>query len=100
MATVDSDPNSVLALYDIGAIREMGDGGGTANKTWKVKTSSGDYFLRLRGVRTSSEARLRFDHGLRDLLVTCGVPTPVAVGPMSTILPLYLSIGILPVTTS
>lgn len=79
MTTVDSDPNSVFALYDIGAVRGMSPAGGTAGKTWKVATSSGDYFLRLRGVRTSSEARLRFDHGLRDHLVSCGVPTAASL---------------------
>jgi len=79
LTTVDGNPNSVLALYDIGEVRGMSAAGGTAGKTWKVASLSGDYFLRLRGVRTSSEARLRFDHGLRDHLVGNGVPTAAAL---------------------
>jgi Ser/Thr protein kinase RdoA (MazF antagonist) len=79
MVTVDSDLNSILALYDIGAVQGMSVAGGTAGKTWKVTSSSGDFFLRLRGMRTSSEARLRFDHGLRDHLIGCGVPTAASL---------------------
>jgi len=73
------DPYMVLDEYDLGAIRSVTGAGGTAGKTWKVAASSGDYFLRLRGVRTSTETRLRFDHGLREHLVARGVPTAAAV---------------------
>jgi Ser/Thr protein kinase RdoA (MazF antagonist) len=70
---------AVLSQYEIGSIRSLQSAGGTAGKTWKVETETGAFFLRLRGVRTSSEARLAFDHGLRDHLVAHGVPTAAAV---------------------
>ena len=73
------DPREVLAEYDIGGLTQITAAGGTAGKTWKVDTSTGTYFLRLRGVRTSGDTRLRFDHGLRRHLVTRGVPTASAV---------------------
>ena len=73
------DPHAILAEYDLGAVYRVTQTGGTAGKTWKVSTSRGDYFLRLRGVRTSSEARLQFDHGLREHLVAHGVPTATAI---------------------
>ncbi len=69
----------VLTEYDIGTIRGWAPAGGTAGKTWKVDTNTGSYFLRLRGVRTSSEARLSFDHGLRDHLVAHGIPTAASI---------------------
>lgn len=74
-----ADPYSALCKYEIGTIHNVIEAGGTAGKTWKVSASSGDYFLRLRGVRTSSEMRLRFDHGLRDHLIARGVPTASAI---------------------
>lgn len=73
------DPFGALAAYDMGEVCRVTPAGGTAGKTWKVSTCTGDYFLRLRGVRTSSEARLIFDHGLRDHLVDLGVPTVAAI---------------------
>ena len=66
------DPLQALTAYDIGQVGRITPAGGTAGKTWKVEAPSRDYFLRLRGVRTS---RLAFDHGLRDHLVANGVPT-------------------------
>jgi len=72
------DPRAVLSAYDLGTIYRIAVAGGTAGRTWKVTTASGDYFLRLRGIRTSSEARLEFDHGLRTHLVERGVPTAAA----------------------
>ncbi len=77
----DNSPNlsAVLSEYDLGTIYEIAAAGGTAGKTWKVKASSGDYFMRLRGLRTSAEARLLFDHGLREHLIARGVPTASAV---------------------
>ena len=74
-----SDPRPVLDAYSLGAVQEISSAGGTAGKTWKVVTAAGNFFLRLRGVRTSSEARLRFDHGLRAHLVERGVPTAAAM---------------------
>ena len=79
MSNEHTDPRPVLREYDIGDLHEIAVAGGTAGRTWKVSTSSGDYFLRLRGVRTSGEDRLRFDHGLREHLVSCGVPTAAAI---------------------
>ena len=73
------DPRAVLDEYDIGAVHQITEAGGTAGRTWRVNTASGDFFLRLRGVRTSAEARLEFDHGLRVHLVAHGVPTAAAI---------------------
>ena len=75
MPVNEIDPLHALAAYDIGKVGRITPAGGTAGKTWKVETPGKDYFLRLRGIRTSSEARLAFDHGLRDHLVANGVPT-------------------------
>ncbi len=73
------DPHDVLGEYDLGTVNEVAEAGGTAGKTWKVRAKSGDYLLRLRGVRTSAVSRLRYDHGLRDHLVVRGIPTASAV---------------------
>ena len=73
------DPSAVLREYDIGAVRGLTGAGGTAGSTWRVAASRGEYFMRMRGVRTSTEARLEFDHGLRERLVACGVPTVCAM---------------------
>jgi len=79
MTTDPIDPRQALGAYDVGDIHAIALAGGTAGRTWKVATSTGEYFFRLRGVRTSTEARLRFDHGLRRHLVAGGVPTAQAV---------------------
>ena len=70
---------TALREYELGAVHNITEAGGTAGRTWKIAASSGEYFLRLRGVRTSTEARLRFDHGLRDHLIKRGAPTAVAI---------------------
>ena len=75
MAYPEIDPHLALSHYDIAPPRAVEPGGGTAGRTWKVVTDGADYFLRLRGTRTSSEQRLAFDHGLRDHLLARGVPT-------------------------
>lgn len=75
----DVDPRVVLSEYDLGIVQEIVAAGGTAGRTWRVYTSSGEYLLRLRGVRTSSEERLQFDHGLREHVAARGVPTACAV---------------------
>jgi Ser/Thr protein kinase RdoA (MazF antagonist) len=77
----DNSPSlsTVLSEYDLGTVYEVAAAGGTAGKTWKIKASSGEYFMRLRGVRTSTESRLLFDHGLREHLMARGVPTASAV---------------------
>jgi len=73
------DPHPVLQQYDIGAVDAIVEAAGTAGRTWKVEAASGTYFLRLRGVRTANEKRLRFDQGLRAHLVVRGVPTVCAL---------------------
>lgn len=83
MATESMDPRAVLSAYDLGAIDRISPAGGTAGRTWKVTAASGEYFLRRRGVRTSSEARLAFDHGLRAHLVARGIPTVAALAARS-----------------
>ncbi len=70
---------AALREYDIGVIHKADAAGGTAGRTWKITASSGSYFLRLRGIRTSTEARLKFDHGLREHLIARGVPTASAI---------------------
>ena len=79
MESAEAKPLSVLAEYGLGDLRSLTPAGGTAGRTWKVATSEGDYFVRLRGVRTSGDARLMFDHGLREHLQANGVPTAAAV---------------------
>lgn len=72
-------PQEALRHYDVGAVQSVQPAGGTAGKTWRVVTDRLVYFLRLRGVRTSSEARLTFDQGLRDHLLAHGVPTAASL---------------------
>jgi len=69
----------VLAAYEVGEVLALVPAGGTAGRTWKLTTPQGEYFLRRRGPRTSGEARLAFDHGLRAHLVAQGVPTAAAL---------------------
>ncbi|MBI2506160.1 MAG: phosphotransferase [Candidatus Latescibacteria bacterium] len=75
----DPQTSQVLAAYEVGQILQLVPAGGTAGRTWKVTTSRGEYFLRRRGARTSGEARLAFDHGLRAHLVARGIPTVAAL---------------------
>ncbi|MEW6754622.1 MAG: phosphotransferase [Candidatus Latescibacterota bacterium] len=79
MQQVAADPRAVLAAWDLGTVVGLTPAGGTAGGTWRVAASSGEYFLRRRGARTSAEARLGFDHGLRVQLLAHGVPTAAAV---------------------
>ena len=72
-------PEEALEHYDLGPIRSIEPGGGTAGRTWKVSTPGATYFLRLRGLRTSTPERLNYDHGLRTHLAERGVPTAVAL---------------------
>ena len=66
---------TLLSEYDLGPVEGIEAAGGTAGRTWRVTTPRGAYLLRLRGARTSSEAHLAFDHGLRAHLVAGGIPT-------------------------
>ncbi len=72
-------PRAALSLYDIEPVVDVVVAGGTAGRTWKVTTVGRTYFLRLRGVRTSTLERLEYDHGLRRRLVEHGVPTAEAL---------------------
>lgn len=65
---------AALAHYDLGAIRAVGPGGGTAGKAWRVESDAGCFFVRRRGPRTAGDLRLRFDHGLRAHLAARGFP--------------------------
>lgn len=71
----EPQPLEALAAWPVGPVLGLEPAGGTAGRTWKVTTSGGRYFLRLRGARTSSPARLVFDHGLRAHLAAAGMPT-------------------------
>ena len=79
MTTDPIDPRQALDAYAIGDIHAITPAGGTAGSTWKITAATGEYFFRLRGVRTSTQARLRFDHGLRRHLIAGGVLTAQAV---------------------
>ena len=79
MTTDPIDPQQALGAYDIGDILSVAPAGGTAGRTWRIAAATGEYFFRLRGVRTSTVARLGFDHGLRRHLVDAGVLTASAV---------------------
>ena len=72
-------PETVLTHYSITPPRSISPAGGTAGRTWRVETDEEAYFLRLRGLRTSTDERIAFDHGLRAHLVESGVPTATAV---------------------
>lgn len=74
-----SEVGPVLDSYDVGEVSHVEPAGGTAGRTWRVAAERGEYFLRRRGQRTSAEARLRFDHGLRDHLLGRGVATAASV---------------------
>lgn len=71
--------DQVLKQYELGNRYRVLPAGGTAGKCWRVETDVGVYFLRRRGVRTSSQEALAFDHGLRRHLVAGGVPTAEAI---------------------
>jgi len=69
----------VLSLYDLGEVLQVLHHSGTAARTWRVRTRSGWHLLRTRGIRTSSDQAVAFDHGLRRHLVACGLPTAAPV---------------------
>jgi len=69
----------ILRAYDLGELRNVRRHTGTAGRTWKLETSAGIWLVRTRGVRTSSEQALSFDHGLRRHLVQHGIPTAAPV---------------------
>jgi homoserine kinase type II len=73
---VIDDPTlqKVFAAFDIQPRRVMA-AGGTAGRTWRVETAAGPCFMRCRGTRTASEARVAFDHAVRKHLAQRGYPT-------------------------
>ena len=68
-----------LSRYRLGRIRMVRRHGGTAAGAWRVRTDRGDWLVRKRGVRTSSDEAVTFDYGLRRHLVENGVPTATPV---------------------
>jgi Ser/Thr protein kinase RdoA (MazF antagonist) len=74
--------HDVLARYAIGPVLETRDWGGTAGRTLRIRTADAVLFLRRRGPRSSAVERIRFDHGLRRLLLRHRIPT---AAPLSTI---------------
>lgn len=78
--TTTPRPESVLdhvrRLYAFQTVEDTGHApGGTAGRTWLIHADGRRYFVRQRGVRSSSPERIAFDHGLRRHLVQHGVPT-------------------------
>ena|GEM_PF-1145365 len=71
--------HALLCEYPVGSADRIVGAGGTAGKTWRLAIADGQYLLRLRGVRTSSQAHLEFDHSLRAHLAARGVPTAEAI---------------------
>lgn len=63
------------AAYDLGPIRAAAHHAGTAARTWRITTDSGQYLLRTRGARTSSGELVACDHALRRHLLAAGIPT-------------------------
>jgi len=74
----DSDIiRTCVDAFDVGAVVTWRSHGGTAGKTWRLTTDRGEWFVRLRGVRTSDPALVAWDHALRRHLVERGIPTAV-----------------------
>lgn len=71
---------NILAVYGMKPDSVL-PGGGTAGQTWRVKSGDAWFFVRKRGIRTSSPERVAFDHGLRRHLAERGYPT---VAPLET----------------
>lgn len=66
---------SALQGYDLGPLRSAVYHAGTAAKTWRLATASGEYLLRTRGSRTSAAELIAYDHALRRHLLAAGIPT-------------------------
>jgi len=66
---------SVLEQYGLGCVRQVGFHSGTAAKSWRVSAEHGEFILRTRGSRTSSDALVQYDHDLRRHLIRAGIPT-------------------------
>jgi Ser/Thr protein kinase RdoA (MazF antagonist) len=66
---------AALQFYDLGPLQAFRHHAGTAAKTWRLETASGEYLLRTRGSRTSSADLIAYDHALRRHLLAAGIPT-------------------------
>ncbi len=66
---------SALPAYDLGPLQGCRHHAGTAARTWRLTTASGDYLLRTRGSRTAAAELVAYDHALRRHLLAAGVPT-------------------------
>lgn len=66
--------NLLSKEYGLTEIRKINPHGGTAGKTWEIFTEEDAYFLRMRGVRTSSLKRVKLDHSFRIYLNKNGIP--------------------------
>jgi Ser/Thr protein kinase RdoA (MazF antagonist) len=77
---------SALQAYDLGPLRTAVHHAGTAARTWRLTTASGEYLLRTRGSRTSAAELIAYDHALRRHLLAAGIPTaaPLATREGST----------------
>ena len=72
--TLATPPQPILVAYGLQP-SSVASAGGTAGRTWRVETTDGCFFVRMRGARTSSPQRIEFDHGLRDHLLAHSFPT-------------------------
>lgn len=66
---------SALPAYDLGPLQGCRHHAGTAARTWRLTTASGDYLLRTRGSRTAAAELVAYDHALRRHLLAAGIPT-------------------------
>ena len=64
-----------LQAYDLGPLQAFRHHTGTAAKTWRLTTASGEYLLRTRGSRTAAADLIAYDHALRRHLLAAGIPT-------------------------
>lgn len=75
--TVPEPPDwtRILAHFDIGAVRSLRPGGGTAAPKVLVETDRGCFLLRARRPQSSADDVVAFDHSLIRGLAEAGLPT-------------------------
>lgn len=72
--------DAVLAHYAIGPlIAPPESGGGTANANMRLRTASGQWFLKRRNPKYAQRSFVAFDHRLMEHLAPFGLGTPLAV---------------------
>lgn len=71
--------HAVLARYDLGKIKEVRPGGGTASPKSIVETERGRFLVRRRRAEFCADAVVRFDHALFEVLHGQGIPCPYPV---------------------